>query len=371
MHQGRRYHPSQIYMVPARRMQVPPRRTRPGLSKNCRSFILFECAGCSCDPGEKAQQGRVSLVRPSQNVSRELIREKCSDFASFQVWPLRSRMDPRAWLQNFEDGDQELAHHLLNAFVFFSSALTAQLFLTALQNLSASHAWRGRNTGDIFAAWRSFIRKLNVTHVTGETPKPTDSGNFFTRIARDRAGIPDDQIIEPGDALRKRVLNGDDRPLIFVDDFMGSGEQFLATWRRRHAVGSDRLSFEDVAARCLADGNPWEIYFVPAVCTTRGIKALEAECPTVQVSAGNVLDEKYSVFHEKSLVWPEELAERGREMIERVSERLKLPTDGEDWDYRGFRLQGLAIGFDHKTPDATIPLFRLGRDDWAPLVRGA
>lgn len=309
--------------------------------------------------------------RPSPKVKLELILEKCSDFADFQVWPLRARMDPRVWLKNFDDSDKEVAHHLLNAFIFFSGDLTAQLFTTALQNLSTSRAWRARRPGNVFEEWRTFMQRVTITHVSGEIPRSTDSGQFVTRLARDRVGIPEEQILAPADVLRRRLLNGAEGPLVFVDDFMGSGEQFLATWRQRHLVGGKRVSFEDVAIRSSDPFADWEIYFVPAVCTARGVAALAAECPIVEVSAGNVLDEKYSVFHDNSLIWPEELAETGREMIERVSRRLRLPEDGDKWDYRGFRRQGLAIGFDHKIPDATIPLFRLNRRDWKPLVRGA
>lgn len=309
--------------------------------------------------------------RPSSEVKLELIREKCSDFADFHVWPLRGRMDPRLWLKNFTDEDQEVAHHLLNAFMFFSSDLTAQLFTTAIQNISTMAEWRARRPGNIFEEWKSFLRRLTVTYVSGEIPRSTDSGQFVTRLARDRVGIPEEQILAPGDVLKRRLLNGDDSPLLFVDDFMGSGEQFMATWRQRHLVSGRRVSFEDVAAQGSDELAPWEIYFVPAVCTARGLASVVKECPLVQVSAGNVLEETYSVFHENSIVWPEELAGRGREMIERVSRQLRLPEDSDKWDYRGFRHQGLAVGFDHKVPDATIPLFRLNQENWKPLVRGA
>jgi hypothetical protein len=319
--------------------------------------------------GEPKQCGVLS--RPSPRLKLELILEKCSDFADFQVWPLRARMDPRLWLKNFDEADQEVAHHLLNAFMFFSPDLTAQLFTTAIQNLSTSRRWREHRPGNVFEEWRRFLRRLTVTHVTGEVPKATDSGQFVTRLARDRVGVPEEQILSPAEALSRRLLRGDDGPLIFVDDFMGAGEQFMSTWRQRHLVGGKRVSFEDVAVRSSDPMADWEIYFVPAICTARGLAKLADECPVVEVSAGNVLDEKYSVFHESSIVWPEELAEKGRGMIERVSRRLRLPEDGDKWDYRGFRRQGLAIGFDHKIPDATIPLFRLNRDDWKPLVRGA
>ena len=308
------------------------------------------------------------LTRPSRAVSANLIRQKCDDFADFHVWPLRSRLDPRGWLSNFAEDDQPYAYHLLNAFMYFSEDLTLQLFLSAMQNISVSDEWRRRNPGDPFSAWPRFLRRVQLTYVTGETPSPADSGHVFVRKARDHAGIGEEKIADPGIVLAKRA-GGDRSPVIFVDDFVGSGTQFCETWQRIYDNNGHYMSFQAAALEAKEQNLEFEVYYAPAVCTVRGLEKIRRSCPGVIVTPGNILDDRYSVFHEESLVWPQDLCTEGRQMIERVSEKLGIAADKSEWDYRGFDQLGLALGFAHKTPDATIPLFRWSKDGWHPLVK--
>ncbi len=304
------------------------------------------------------------LNRPSHEFSTELIREKCSDFADFHVWPLKQRLDPRGWLSNFSDDDNLLAHHLLNGFMYFSDELTIQLFVTALKNIALHPSWRQQNPADIFVAWPQFLQRLKMTYVTGEIPNPTDSGQMFTRKARDFANIDESQIQSPERVLAD-FFQGDRSPIVFVDDFVGSGNQFCETWERDYSVAGTRTSFYEVSNQMKMT----EVYYAPAVCTATGLREINRRCPGVVVVAGNFLSDHYSLFHSDSLLWPDALLADGQEMITRVSNDLGIPSDENIWDYRGFHKLGLALGFSHKVPDATIPLFRWNSDDWHPLVK--
>lgn len=309
------------------------------------------------------------LNRPPHELNVALLNEKCSDFATFQIWPLRSRLDARTWLGNFEEEDLPLARHLLNAFIYFSDDLTRQLFVAALQGIGVLPAWRARRTGDIFDDWSEFLRKLSLTYVTGEVPSPADSGHLFTRKARDHAGISEDQLFKPEEVLHRIAIENDRSPVVFVDDFVGSGDQFSETWKRRYRIEGKWLSFHEVATAAEHAGAPLEIYYAAAVCTKYGLGNIRRECPGVEVSAGNILDERYNVFHSESLVWPANLVADGQALVRRLSLKLGLPDDDSEWGVLGYHGLGLAVGFAHKTPDATIPLFRYRGDDWRPLVR--
>jgi hypothetical protein len=310
----------------------------------------------------------VPLNRPPRDLNVELLNEKCSDFAKFQIWPLRARLDARGWLANFESDDLPLARHLLNAFIYFSDDLTRQLFVSALQGISVLPTWRARHPGGVFQEWARFTKSLTLTYVTGEVPNPADSGHLFARKARDHAGIPEGRIVSPEEALRKIVIEGDASPIVFVDDFVGSGNQFCDTWERQYQIGTKRVSFQETAVRALTEGAPLEVYYAAAVCTQYGCNAIEATCSKVAVSAGNVLDERYSVFHPESLVWPAGLVSDGQALVRRISIGLGLPDDDSEWGLLGFHALGLAVGFAHKIPDATIPLFRYRDQRWRPLV---
>lgn len=309
------------------------------------------------------------LNRPPQDLNAELLSEKCADFAKFQIWPLRARLDARAWLGNFRDGDLPLARQLLNAFMYFSDDLTRQLFVAALQGIGVLGTWRARRTGNMFDDWPNFLQSISLTYVTGEIPSPADSGHMFARKARDHAAISEDQILKPEEVLEKIAIHGDRSPVVFVDDFVGSGDQFTKTWKRQYEISGHLFSFHEVASAMEHVGTPLEIYYAPAVCTKYGLDNIKRECAGVEISAGNVLDERYNVFHPESLVWPVSLVADGQALVRRLSLDLGLPDDGSEWGLLGYHELGLAIGFAHKTPDATIPLFRFRGDNWRPLVK--
>jgi hypothetical protein len=301
-------------------------------------------------------------TRPPSDISIDLLEEKWRDFTHFQVWPLRSKLDPEGWLNNFTKADLPFAYHLLNSFMFFSESVTNQLFLAAVQHLSQLVPGCGLGASGN-EHWNNFLDSVLITYVTGEIPHPTDSGYMFSRKARDLIVIPQTRIVEPAVAI-ERVIQGSASPLVFVDDFVGSGNQFCETWHRTYAVGGSPTSF----ATLRASGALSEAYYCPPICTEKGLTKIETFCPGVIVSAGNVLGDQYSVFHPQSLIWPVELRATGPEFVRRVSQEVGIPADSGEWDYRGFHHLGLALAFAHKTPDATIPLFRWNVGAWQPLV---
>lgn len=309
------------------------------------------------------------LIRPPQELNVALLNEKCADFAKFQIWPLRTRLDARAWLGNFRDDDLPLARHLLNAFMYFNDDLTRQLFVAALQGIGVLRPWRARRKGNMFDDWPLFLQSISLTYVTGEIPNPADSGHLFARKARDHADISEAQILKPEEVLKRIATKSDRSPIVFVDDFVGSGDQFSETWERRYDIGGRTYSFREAASDAENAGTPLEFYYTPAVCTMYGLDNIKRRCAGVEISAGNILDQRYNAFHPESLIWPAGLVADGQALVRRISLGLGLPDDESEWGLLGYHGLGLAIGFAHKTPDATIPLFRYRADNWRPLVK--
>lgn len=302
-------------------------------------------------------------ARPSESVSQDLVHQKCLDFVDFQVWPLQQQMDYRAWLSNFSKKDLPIAYHLLNAFMYFPQLFTNELFVSALQGIHTTEAWRRANPGNVFTTWPAFIDNIVLTYVTGEVPSPADSGYGFTRAARDYAKIGEAHIYYPHEAL-EIILSGAKRPLVFVDDFVGSGNQFRDTWHREYSVSGASHSFAEAQKSGLIP----QAYYAPAICTSYGLGRLSRSCPGVTINPGNLLSEFYSVFHPSSLVWPQSLLLEGQQMVRNVSAALGFPCDKSEWGIEGFHGLGLALGFYHKTPDATLPIFRYDKGGWHPLV---
>ena len=293
-----------------------------------------------------------------------LVVDRCKSLVDFQIWApeIERRIEP--WLNNFHEDEIQVALHLLNSFLYISEGLIAQLFLAAFQNLSAITRSKGASLLPARSSWQHFFDTVIVTYVTGEIPSPTDSGYIFARLARDKLRIPELRIVEPSVAIRN-LHSIPSRPVLFVDDFVGSGQQFIKTWKREYPINSGvAASFEQLALKRDHSG----FFFCPAVCTQYGANEIELNCKGVILSPGNMLASVYSCFDETSLIWPRDFREEAVSTLEKISRRAGIPDTGGIDDWRGFHRLGLCLAFNHKTPDPTVPLFYWNRDGWQPLV---
>ncbi|MGH9418975.1 MAG: phosphoribosyltransferase-like protein [Thermoanaerobaculia bacterium] len=292
-------------------------------------------------------------------VNEPFVLTKCDYFVDVQLWPLTQQCNPRGWLTNFEDAEQIYAVHLLNSFMFFRQVLIDPLYSAAFQGISrqlcGAQAFLTAQ-----ANWRSFVDLVLITRVTGETPSDTDSGYLFARLARQLLDVPEDRILSPSECLESLMLSP--RPVVFVDDIAGSGDQFIATWNRAIALPSNTvMSFSKLASiRHRAD-----FYYCPLFCTQKAAARITNACPNLILAPAHVLPARYSAVAADSVLWPISLRDEGIAFVERASKRAGIPIS----DWRGYDDLGLTIAFEHfAVPDATLPLFWWEENGWIPLV---
>jgi hypothetical protein len=195
--------------------------------------------------------------------------------------------------------------------------------------------------------------------VTGERPNPTDSGYLLCRKARQLLGIPENLIVDTGTALA-HAYNG--RPIVFLDDFVGSGDQFLNTWQRVTPQGS----FEDAKAK-----SGFVAIYITLVTTDWGLKNIHNSVPDVAVCAAHVLKSKNTVAN---LVRGRNAsATEIRTFLSKYAQRLapkeEYIANNPAYLMYGYKKRGLLFGFEHSIPDATLPIFwSPGNDNWEPLI---
>ena len=126
-----------------------------------------------------------------------------------------------------------------------------------------------------------YIRETAFVICEGERPRPTDSGHIFARKLRDRFGIPEDQIFRPRFALEQRSMFS---RFVFIDDFAGSGNQFIETWRTKHNVSGTQMSYADLSKQS-------KLVFAYCCCiaTTKAREAVELEAPSVALCPAHQL----------------------------------------------------------------------------------
>ncbi|MDQ3934504.1 MAG: hypothetical protein M3340_07715 [Actinomycetota bacterium] len=300
-----------------------------------------------------------------KRVDRPFVLTKCDYFVDVQVWPPETKLSPRAWLGNFTREEEPYALQLLNAFLYFSEPLTDALLLGGVADLTRLMVRPSARYAQAQARWTDFIDSLIVTYPTGEVPSPTDSGFAFARKARQVLGIPEERILSPDETLVLLMRRGP-RPILFLDDFLGSGSQFVRTWHRVYPTPVGDLAFATIQSSLNFDA-----YYVPLIAAELGADHIKAQAPSVTVMPTHRLPPEYSALHRESLIWPAELRGSAAQVIEQASRRAGIPDTGgttpEDW--RGFAELGLCLAFFHSVPDATLPLFYWEENDWKPLVR--
>lgn len=291
------------------------------------------------------------------------VREEFDILMQLHAW-LPARIKPDDWLANFDEHERPYAVQMLHRFVFFPDHLTDELLAAAFHQISATIA-RGKTFRAAASDWNAFCDNSLLTYVTGEQPHPTDSGYLFARKARKFLGFSQQDIEFPDVAVR-RLRAHPGRSVIFVDDFVGSGNQFRETWERKVKVDDNiECSFDDLHEAGAISG----VFYCNAVSSEEGRKTIIAECPAVRVFSGNMIEADASFVSATSRKWPKELRDIGRMFIERLQGRYGYTgdDDGEE-DWRGFHQLGLGLAFEHSTPDATLPIFHSNRKGWRPLV---
>ena len=289
--------------------------------------------------------------------SPEALEERCTTFVGLHVWPLKDRLNWTAWLLNFPDS-QELfyARCLLESFLYFSEDHADALLRSAFHALSRDVCGGLTLQDERRASWRGFLGRVLITYVEGEHPSPTDSGLSFARRARKVLGIPEERIVRPERAVQ--LLQRDETiPVVFLDDFLGSGRQFEATWSRAYApVGA---SFASLAA-----SHQLTVTYVPLLASTYGLDRVTPLTRGATIHPGHALSARYSAKGPDSAVWPDGKQAEGVAFVEAVSKRAGYqPSDC--WGFHGL---GLCVAILDTIPDSSLPLFYSNRNNWRPLM---
>lgn len=309
--------------------------------------------------------GSCAIVPPGAQMRTdryiESVLKKCSNLRDCGLWLSEPAVRPAAWLRNFADEDAGVAAVLLDHFMYFSDPAVNRMLATGFTNLL--HSAQQSNG---IAAREAILKHAVFTAVEGETPNPTDSGLLFCRKLRQILGLSDSRFATPADALETAMLG---RPVVFLDDFIGSGDQFLKTWTREYRPTAPK-SFADARAT-----RPYDAHYLALVSTETGASRLAQEALPVRLHVNHTVGPSYGVASApRSAFLPDihDLPRKIEGLLDKYHPRLLVdryldtPT-GRKYGYRGL---GLQLAFEHSTPDSTMPIFWAeGGTNWTPLVR--
>lgn len=283
---------------------------------------------------------------------------KCDVLKRAGLWPSEPVLRPRAWLENFARADRPLAALLLDKFTFYNKRFTDVLLVASYHSIGD-----GMPKGPSAPSCNDLVHSLATaafTPVKGERPNPTDSGYLLCRKARQLLGVPENLILETSDAL-DHAYRGN--TVVFIDDFVGSGDQFLKTWASKDTANR---SFVQAISK-----PGFVAIYVTLVTTDFGLANINRNAPGVAVCATHILEPKSTVFG--LTAGNPELKREIDDFLTRYSSNL-CPTEdyiamNPSYLIHGYKNRGLMFGFEHSIPDATLPIFwSPGNNNWEPLI---
>lgn len=249
---------------------------------------------------------------------------------------------------------------LLNNFIYYPKKFVTTLVRHAIHDLNSEVTADSTGLATAKHAWSKVFADIYVTRVTGEDPNPTDSSYGFVRLARQYAGVPEDRILEPHDLVR-RLTQTRGKTVIFLDDFVGSGNQCVATWHREYSGSTSTISFEGLNAMALEH----RFLYLPLVATCYGVDNIQRNTNGLTLRPTHVLGDEYNCLHPKCEIWAAILKPNVESVLRNVSMRAGISE--EEW--KGFHDLGLAFAFEGSIPDASLPLFYWDKNGWTPLMK--
>jgi hypothetical protein len=310
------------------------------------------------------------------------------------IWDRRAK-EPQIidWLANFaipangtEDERALHALYLLSQFMYFGSRQMRELMRVLFRDLYRYPIVEGirkanGHTTDRTLIDRKFKVALDRTLFLG-VGNPSESGCHLLYYFRQENGLPKTRFIHSHEVFERRrpdkwqifksmVFNWKDRyagtltlrdpgvdRYIFVDDFCGSGHQAAAY-------------STDIVEHIKALNPDIEVSYFVLCGTSGGLEVVRNKTAFDIVQCVFELDDSFQCFSVSSRYfpspWPTEITEPFAEQMCREYGNSLDP--GAPLGYGNCQL---LLGFQHNTPDNTLPIFRceeLGGIPWTPIFK--
>lgn len=263
------------------------------------------------------------------------------------------------WLSNFTTReDQYLAARLLESLTFRSGAMIASSINHLLECLLPCEL-RKVELFDYqnIEAFREALQQGNENNplrfvaIEGSVDDlPGKSGSLIIRHYRQLANIGKGLTCRPENIAK---LPDSVRVLVFVDDMVGTGKQFLSFAKHY------RLAEQATARR---------LYYCPLMAYVDGTSKIRRQAPWIQVLPVEEINSKQKFFQgseQDQKLWKVDLHNSVadvREHMRSLCEHGNIPPSTK------YTLD-LLLGFEHSTPNNTLPIMWARSNRWNPLLR--
>lgn len=290
------------------------------------------------------------------SIYAETIFARCRELIGYQLWSGLQPQRLNAWIANFKTAEERyFAARVLDALIYRSDdqtiALLRQLLCRVVPDYARIH---GLTIGlhNIYTALRhpTVDPRVRIVPVIPPSSPPTKSGTLIARHLKRALRINENWIIHPHQVP---ALIGSVDAFIFVDDFLGTGDQFskfLAATSLSACTSQSCFIYG-----CLAGHE-------------QGIGLLKNVLPDVHVATVERLDDSHALFHAEGGSFPDEVnsTESARDFYYDLLVNRDINITGPN--RRGFGHLEVVYAFEHAVPDNSLPILWWSHStQWRPL----
>lgn len=262
------------------------------------------------------------------------------------------------WVGYFEtDSEKFLCGMILDALIFRSKAQTKALLANVLEksipqclddiSSEISQDFSSIVTSKYPGDW---LNRIRIVPVIRDIDPPTKSGPLVARLYKKEVQVNDRFMDWPWSLSRN---NKKPEIVIFIDDFIGTGDQFTEFLER---------FFKD---------NPKdpEVYYIyaPLAACSKGIDRLKEEYGNIKVCQAEIVPEKSGFFSGMSARYLGIEGHLINEIIETYDSFLNKVGLSKLKEKRGYGDLELTYTYAHGTPNATLPLLWAANEIYQPL----
>ena len=248
-----------------------------------------------------------------ENINNRFVREKIKKIDSIsQKFPIPDfREQLINWLKYFpEFEDKLLALKLVNFTTYYSRKTIIEYLYNGYQKIKEQVSPHDD--------WKEIILCQ-----AGEIGK---SGGLLLYNLRRKANLVPSQCCSIKDLGDSRCI--DSKAVVFVDDFIGTGNQCINLWNETYTLKKDLKQ-----------------YFLVVSGIESGVKNAQMNTG-FEIICGDILGEEKKLFSEKNTFFTNEEKERLFSISQRIGGKA----------YLGYRKSQVCVAFEHTTPNNTITL---------------
>ncbi len=215
------------------------------------------------------------------------VQDRCADLISYGIWNGLNQIDIKKWFKNFNGIEEKyFAACVLDYLVYRSEsqteALAMNIFTKNLLNTLRKKGLELDNHRSLINLLRSTTNpNIRLVTIASKMDRPSKSSEIILRMMRrGDLDLNENLFIKPSEV--EQEINNGVKYLVFVDDFLGTGNQFTGMVKE---FGLN-LTFSKVQA-----------VYSPLVAHIEGINNVTKECANLSIVYGEFLNSNSNIFN--------------------------------------------------------------------------